>query len=118
MPVPSAGPPGTFDAHSGVPTTSFAPGGRPPGDGFDEELRRLLRSRLILVHALALALGTLIVAVSVYWPMQSEDSPRGPGYWWGLALPLAECLVGAVVLWRSPGMSQQSLRLWEVAHFG
>src|SRR5262249_21781121 len=35
-----------------------------------------------------------------------------------LAVPLAECLIGAVVLWRSPGVSQRSLRLWELAHFG
>jgi serine/threonine-protein kinase len=91
-----------------------------PGGQFDEELRRLLRWRLILVHLLALALGVLIVAVSFYWPTQAEEPAlrRGQWYEWGLALPLAECLIGAVVLWRSPGMSQRSLRLWELAHFG
>jgi serine/threonine-protein kinase len=96
----------------------LAPGARAPGGGFDEELRRLLRSRLILVHLLALALGALIVAVSLFWSMESEDRPRRAEYWWGLALPLAECLVGAIVLCRSPGMALWSLRLWELAHFG
>ncbi len=66
MPVPSADPTAPFDAPWGVPTTSLAAGRRAPAGGFDEELRRLLRSRLILVHLLALALGVLIVAVSFY----------------------------------------------------
>src|SRR5437660_670422 len=74
------------------------------GRVFDEELRRLLRSRLILVHLLALALGVLIVAVSCFSTMQAANPAQGQGYWWGLALPLAECLIGAVVLWRAPGM--------------
>ena len=118
MPVPPADPTAPFHAAWGVPTTSLAAGARAPAGGFDEELRRLLRSRLILVHLLALALGVLIVAVSCYSSMQAANPARGQGYWWGLALPLAECLIGAVVLWRSPGMSQRSLRLWELAHFG
>ena len=118
MPVPSADPTGPLDVPWGAPTAPLAPGGRAPGGGFDEELRRLLRSRLLLVHLLGLALGVLIVAVSLYWPGQAGETIRGQGYWWGLALPLTECLSGAVVLWRSPGMSQRSLRLWELAHFG
>jgi serine/threonine-protein kinase len=68
---------------------------------------------------LALALGVLIVAVSLYETMQAADPTiQQRSYWGGLALPLAECFIGAVVLWRSPGMSQRSLRLWELAHFG
>lgn len=108
----------TFEPPDGLPTGANAPGGQLLGRGFDEELRRLLRSRLLLVHSLALALGVLIVAVSLYWTRQAEGATRGQGYWWGLAVPLAECLIGAVVLWRSPGMSQRALRLWELAHFG
>jgi serine/threonine-protein kinase len=118
MLVSSAEPTATFDDLRGAPTANFAPGGRTPGGGFDEELRRLLRSRLILVHLLALALGVLIVALSLYQPAPEENSRMRPGYWWGLAVPLAECLIGAIVLWRSPRMSQRSLRLWELAHFG
>jgi serine/threonine-protein kinase len=89
-----------------------------PLASLDEELRRLLRSRLILVHLLSLTLGALIVAVSLYWPIREEDPTRRQGYQWGLALPIAECLIGAVVLWQSPGMSLRSLRLWELTHFG
>jgi serine/threonine-protein kinase len=85
----------------------------------DEELRRLLRSRLILVHLLALALGVLIAVISIYYSTtQAGKLFLGPGYWLGLAAPLTECLVGAIVLWRSPGMSLRALRLWELAHFG
>jgi serine/threonine-protein kinase len=116
--MPSADPTAPFAAPRSVPTVSLAPGGRAPGGGLDEELRRLLRSRLILVHLLVLALGALIVAVSLYSPLPEEDARLRQGYWWLLAVPLAECLIGAVVLWRSPGMSQWSLRLWELAHFG
>jgi serine/threonine-protein kinase len=117
MPAPSADPTVPFAAPEGAPRASLVPGGRAPGGEFDEELRRLLRSRLLLVHLLALVLGVLIVAVSLYTP-RPEDPRLQPGYWWLLAVPLAECLLGAVVLWRSPGMSQRSLRLWELAHFG
>jgi serine/threonine-protein kinase len=117
MPATHADPTVTFVAPEESPEVVT---GRPPSrQVFDEELRRLLRSRLILVHLLALALGVLIVAISFYYStIRAEDLTRGPGYWWGLAVPLAECLIGAVVLWRSPGMSQRSLRLWELAHFG
>jgi hypothetical protein len=60
MPVLPGDPTAPFDASWGVPTTSLAAGGRAPAGGFEEELRRLLRSRLILVHLLAVALGVLI----------------------------------------------------------
>jgi serine/threonine-protein kinase len=101
-----------------VPTTALAAGARAPVGGFDEELRRLLRSRLILVHLLVLAFFVLVVVVSYYQPTQDESDPQPAGYWWRLAVPLAECLIGAVVLWRSPRLSLRSLRLWELAHFG
>jgi serine/threonine-protein kinase len=114
MPLPSAEPTAAFDAHWDVPTTSLAAGARASVGGFDEELRRLLRSRLILVHLLALAFFLLIAAVSFYSP----GSEQQPHWWLRLVVPLAECLIGAAVLWRSPGLSQQSLRLWELAYFG
>jgi serine/threonine-protein kinase len=97
-----------------VPPTSFAADARALLGGFDEELLRLLRSRLILVHLLALAFFVLIAAVSLYSPA----SERQPDWWLQLAVPLSECLIGAAVLWRSPGLSQRSLRLWELAYFG
>jgi serine/threonine-protein kinase len=112
MPVPSADATAKFAAPCDVPTTSFAPGG-----GFDEELRRLLRSRLILVHLLGLAFFVLVAAVSFYSLTLEGGSILGL-YRWLLPVPLVECLIGAVVLWRSPGMSLRSLRLWELAHFG
>src|SRR5262249_6532003 len=114
MPVPPADRTAAFDAPGGVPPTSLAAGVRALLGGVDEELRRLLRSRLILVHLLALAFVVLIAAVSFYSPA----SERQPDWWLQLVVPLAECLIGAAVLWRSPGLSLRSLRLWELAHFG
>jgi serine/threonine-protein kinase len=118
MPVRAADPTATFEAPVGTPTGSFAPGGHVAASAFDEELRRLLRSRLILVHLLALAYFILIAAINVSGRALVEDPTLRQRGDWMLAFPLAECLVGAVVLWRSPGMSQRSLRLWELAHFG
>jgi hypothetical protein len=100
-----------------VPTTSFAPGGRAPAGGFDEELRRLLRFRLILVHLLALALFVLIAATSFFALTLEEDLIQRL-HTKLLPVPLVECLIGAVVLWRSPAMLLRSLRLWELAQFG
>jgi hypothetical protein len=116
--MPFADPAATIDAPWGVPTTSLAAGARAPVGGFDEELRRLLPSRLILVHVLALTFFVLIAAVSFYGTGAEGDPTGQPGWWLRLAVPLAECLIGAIVLWRSPELSQRSLRLWELAHFG
>jgi serine/threonine-protein kinase len=118
MPVPSAGPIATFDAPWDAPTAAFAHSDRERVGGFDEELRHLLRSRLILVHVLAIALGVLIVIIHFFAPPPEEFPRLQQGYWWWLSIPLGECLIGAVVLWRSPGISLRSLRLWELAHFG
>jgi serine/threonine-protein kinase len=119
MPVPPADPNATFDSPWHVPTTSLAADARALVGGFDEELRRLLRSRLILVHLLALAFVVLQLGLSFATRGQEEDSSLRPdqGNPWALAAPLAECLIGAVILWRSPGMSIRSLRLWELIHF-
>jgi eukaryotic-like serine/threonine-protein kinase len=120
MPESSGHPTAPFDAPWLKPTVSFDPGGpsRRARSSFDEELRRLLRSRLILVHLLALALGVLVVTIGSYTPPPEEFPALHEGYWLRLAVPLTECLIGAIVLWRSPGMSIRSLRLWELAHFG
>ncbi|HET6575945.1 MAG TPA: hypothetical protein VFG68_20255, partial [Fimbriiglobus sp.] len=99
-------------------TAAFpAPGAA--GSGFYEELRRLLRSRLILVHLLALAFFVLLAALSMVVPRSAEDSALRPaqGHWWRLAVPLAESLIGTLVLWRLSGMSLRSLRLWELIFF-
>jgi serine/threonine-protein kinase len=118
MAMPTADSTAAFAVPDGAPTTAFARGGRAPTGGFDEELRRLLRFRLLLVHLLALAYFILIAAINVSGRALVEDPALRQRGDWMLAFPLAECLVGAVVLWRSPGMSQRSLRLWELAHFG
>jgi serine/threonine-protein kinase len=109
-----------FDGRAGQPTASLIPGVRAISQGIEQELRRLLRSRLILVHLLALAYIVLLAALSAVIPGAEEDASLRPdqGTWWRLAPPLAECLIGAIVLWRLPGISLRSLRLWELAHFG
>src|SRR5262249_40086605 len=118
MPVPSADT-ATFDAHGGVPTASFVPGGSAPRSGFDEELRRLLRSRLILVHLLALGFFFLLGTLGIVVPRQEGSSPLSgnSGFPWWLPALLAESVIGAVVLWRRQGMSLRSLRLWELIFF-
>jgi eukaryotic-like serine/threonine-protein kinase len=89
------------------------------GRVFNEELRVLLRSRLILVHLLCLGYVVLLAALSLAIPPSEQDASTRPdkGLWWLLAAPFAESLIGALVLWRSRGMSLQSLRLWELICF-
>jgi serine/threonine-protein kinase len=104
------------------PTATFAPspesatvthrGRATAGRAFDEELRHLLRSRLILVHLLTLAFVGLLAVLEVVIP-RGEGAPAA-GYWWRLAVPFAVSLAGAVVLWCRPEMSLGSLRLWEL----
>jgi hypothetical protein len=74
MPVPSPESPDAFDVSWGVPTTSFVPGGSAPRSGFDEELRRLLRQRLILVHLLALAFTILLAVLSRLIPRGEQEA--------------------------------------------
>ncbi|MEZ6073687.1 MAG: serine/threonine-protein kinase [Pirellulales bacterium] len=98
----------------------------PPHDGrtsaraFGEEVRVLLRSRLILVHLLTLAYVVLLIALSLAVPTGDEETLSRPdkGIWWHLVPPLAESLIGTVVLWRLPGMKLRSLRGWELVCFG
>ena len=120
MPVPSAEPTNVFDVSCDTPTTSFVPGGRVPRSGFDEELRRLLRSRLIFVHLLALAFTILLTVLSYLIPTGGGEAvfQFSEAYWWAmLAAQLAEGLIGTLVLWRLSGMTLGSLRLWELIFF-
>lgn len=102
-------------------TTAFAPGAVAgsrsfSGRVFDEELRRLLRSRLILVHLLFLGfVGLFLVLALVTSGAPGAEAGAEKSYWWVAAGPLAESLVGALVLWWRRGMSLRSLRLWELA---
>jgi serine/threonine-protein kinase len=112
MPVPHADPTVTFAA---------APRSPAAGRAFDEELRRLLRSRLILVHLLALAYILLLAVMTPLIPKGQQEAPVqfGEHYWsWLLAAQPAEGLIGTLVLWRRSGMSLRSLRLWELIFLG
>ncbi len=101
MPVPCAESTGAFDVPRGAPATSFIPQGRMPARGFDEELRRSLRSRLILVHLLALPLHVLLIAVIILTLRAKGASSLIPDpFDFGLAAPLAESLMGTVFLCR------------------
>jgi eukaryotic-like serine/threonine-protein kinase len=118
MPARSAEPTATFAAPRGDETAPFVAA---PllASRFDEELRRLLRSRLILAHMLGLAYLALLAALSHLVPGEDQDPMLRPdqGTPWLFVPLLAQCLAGAVVLWRSPRMSLRSLRRWELAHF-
>jgi hypothetical protein len=62
------------------------------------------------------SLGALL---SFAIPPGDEGASNRPdnGVWWRLAVPFAESLIGAVVLWRARGMSLRSLRGWELVCF-
>jgi hypothetical protein len=109
MPVPSADRTATLDAPAAVPTASFAPGGRAPGGGFDEELRRLLRSRLIFVHLIAMALIVLLAVMVFFIPGGKQDAPLSLTHGLPSLAGFVETLIGTLVLWRRPGMSLRSL---------
>jgi hypothetical protein len=89
------------------------------GRAFDEELRRLLRSRLILVHLLFLGFVVLLSVLSFAIPPSEQNAVVRPdlGIWWLLAAPFAESFLGALVLWRSRDISLRSLRRWELICF-
>jgi serine/threonine-protein kinase len=112
----------------GAMTATFAPdsvsrGPSSAGRAFEEELRQLLRSRLLLVHLLALA-GMVLLAVMSYFIPREPNEPREPnGLAWLAPLLMNVCgfalvLPGLIALWRRPGMSLRSLRLWELLFFG
>lgn len=93
------------------------PGLQSSSRAYGEEIRRLLRSRLILVHLLALLYVALLKALTLSTPGGNSLTQPDQGNPWTFFPVFAECMLGAVVLWRMPGMSLRSLRLWEVAHF-
>ena len=105
-------PPGTTAALSRLVTAA------PSAFGFNEELRVLLRHRLIIVH-LAVCVGLCLgVALSSLAPAEGPvaDILRAGDTWVGL-LPPVQAVVGSVVLLARPGMSLRALRAWEVLHF-
>jgi eukaryotic-like serine/threonine-protein kinase len=113
MPARSAEPTATFAAPGGDETALFIPS--TPARGFDEELRRLLRSRLILVHLLVLGYAALLGVMSLNTPGESQLSRDSLPVL--LAVSSIPVVVGAVVLWQSPGISMGSLRRWELFLF-
>src|SRR5262249_52932334 len=96
--------------------TRTAPAGPHRGSGFDEELRRLLRSRLLLVHLLTFVFLLLLSVMMWLTPQTAADRTTArTGVSLGQVVPaLGPCLIGAVILWRSPGISLRFLRLWEL----
>jgi tRNA A-37 threonylcarbamoyl transferase component Bud32 len=93
------------------------PGVRSSSRAYGEEIRQLLRSRLILVHLLALLYVALLKALTLSTPGGNTLAQPDQGNPWTFFPVFAQCSLGAAVLWRMPGMSLRSLRLWEVAHF-
>jgi serine/threonine-protein kinase len=86
--------------------------------GFDEEVRRLLRSRLIFVHLIGMALAVLLATMTFFIPRGSNNAPLALAELSLGFVGFAETLIGALVLWRRPGMSLWSLRMWELLFFG
>jgi serine/threonine-protein kinase len=117
MPEPTVDPTATFEARRSLPTAAFAPVDLTLAKGLHQELRALLRARLILVHLLGLFFLALLAALSRATPGVDPHYRPDLGKPWLLLPPLLECLVGAAVLWRRPEMSLRSLRLWELVHF-
>jgi serine/threonine-protein kinase len=74
---------------------------------------------LILIHLLAIAFVLLSAVLSFVVPGELEDVSVRPdqGNPWRLVPFLVEGVVGAVILWRRPGMALRSLRLWELIFF-
>ena len=109
-----------FDNSQPAETAVFIPGCGRPGSGFDEELRRLLRERLLLIHLLALALIVLLAAMIRLTPTVEQEGiiqPRESYFWGRLAAQFAEAAIGTFALWRFSAMTLQSLRLWELTFF-
>jgi eukaryotic-like serine/threonine-protein kinase len=119
MAMPSADPTATFEAAGGESTIFFAHGSRVTRSGFDEELRQLLRSRLILIHALFFTFLALLAVMIPLIPTREHEQPVRPDeIWWLLVVPFVECVSGILVLWRFPGLPLRSLRVLELICFG
>ena len=104
-------------AASGEPTVTRVAS---VASGFSEEFRQLLRSRLILVHLLALAyLVILFVLSTVVAP--PKDTSASAASWtipWTLIVTFSESVIGTLVLSRWWAMPLRYLRLWELIFFG
>jgi serine/threonine-protein kinase len=99
--------------------TATFPGAKAAGSGFDEELRRLLRYRLILVNLLALIGGFLFVVTALLIPVGAQDRSIRPSSteWLTFSALCVGFLGSSLILWTRPGMSLRSLRLWELLFF-
>src|SRR5205085_10477622 len=88
-----------------TPTCVSAPGPgvRSSSQAYGEEIRRLLRSRLILLHLLALLYVALLKALTLSTPGGNSLTQPDQGNPWTLLPVFAEWLVGAAVLWPMAG---------------
>ncbi len=119
MPLPATKPTVSFEASAAEPTASFSPRVRITGSGFDEELRLLLRSRLIIVNLLALVGGLLFVVYALPIPGGAQDRSIRPSpiEWLAFEALCVGFLGSSLVLWSRPGTSLRSLRVWEFLFF-
>jgi serine/threonine-protein kinase len=115
----TAGPTATFHPQGAADETATASGGpAPAASPFDEELRQLLRYRLLLVHLLALAFMTLLAVLVFVIPRQGQGLSAAEITMLWLMLPaVLESVIGVVVLRRWPGVSLGALRQWELLFF-
>ena len=114
---------GNFLGATPEQTVAFESAPRPvrtSSAGYREEIRRLLRSRLILVHMLLAGYMVLLTVLSFAVPPGDEETLTRPdkGVLWHLWPPLAESSIGMVVLWRCRKTTLWSLRAWELVCFG
>ncbi len=106
-------------------TAAFTPASQPgtafsSGRAFHEELRRLLRSRLILVYLFTFGFVAMLQVMSFASPPgDGGPSHRPDNGVPGRFVPLfAVSLIGIPILWRSKRLSMRSLRIWEMICFG
>jgi serine/threonine-protein kinase len=117
MPPAPAGPTATFRPDGlGGETRTHHPA--PVASPFDEELRQLLRSRLIFVHLIGTALIVLAMVTILFIPSGTRDAMFSLTQLPQWLVGFTEPLIGVLVLWRRPGMSLRSLRMWELLFFG
>ncbi|MCA9065569.1 MAG: serine/threonine protein kinase, partial [Planctomycetaceae bacterium] len=98
---------------------SLPDGDRSSGRAFQDELRKLLRSRLLLAHLLLLGFIVLLQLLSIASPIGDGGSSHRPdnGVWWRFAAPFAIGLISLLAIWQSDRMSLRSLRGWEIVCF-
>lgn len=119
MPIPLADSTGAFDVFREADTAVYRPDGSGSGR-FEEELRRLLRGRLLLIHLLNLSLVVLLAAMLVFTPATEQAGIRQPRetlFWARLSVQFVDAAAGALVLWRFAALGLRSLRFWEFAFF-